>query len=175
MCQEASAKGCFCACSLCYLSANRVAALPLVASVLMFIVCISAFHAMQVPDTFWVCFVSLRATVYWYRTLHCAQINCDGEPMRDTHFSFKVLPQRLRLHMPQPKLLRQPSRVLNTAQQEYHSKINSQLERPARKPRQTLLRHPILQSFLTNGLVLGMGVALTLGVQRFQQRMRSDA
>ena len=107
--------------------------------------------------------------------LQCMQINCDGEPMRATHFSFKVLPQRLRLHMPQPKLLRQPSRVLNTAQLEYHSKMKSQLERPARKPRQTLLRHPVFQSLLTNGLVLGMGVALTLGVQRFQQRIRSDA
>ena len=103
------------------------------------------------------------------------QINCDGEPMRASHFSFKVLPQRLRLHMPQPKLLRQPSRVLNSAQQEYRSKIQSQLERPAKKPRKSLLRHPIVQSILTNGLVLGMGVALTIGVQRFhQQRLRND-
>ncbi len=96
--------------------------------------------------------------------------------MRDTHFSFKVLPQRLRLHMPQPKLLRQPSRLLNTAQQEYQAKINSKLERPARKPKATVWRHPITQSILMNGLVLGVGVALTLGVQRMQQhRARRDA
>lgn len=95
--------------------------------------------------------------------------------MRASHFTFKVLPQRLLLHMPQPKLLRQPSRVLNSAQQEYRSKIQSQLERPAKKPRKTLLRHPIVQSILTNGLVLGVGVALTIGVQRFhQQRLRND-
>ena len=36
------------------------------------------------------------------------QINCDGEPVRDTHFSFSVLPQRLRLHLPHPQLLSQP-------------------------------------------------------------------
>ena len=36
------------------------------------------------------------------------QINCDGEPMRDTHFSFSVLPRRLRLHLPHPQLLSQP-------------------------------------------------------------------
>ena len=90
--------------------------------------------------------------------------------MRDTHLSFKVLPQRLRLHMPQPKLLRQPSRLLNPAQQEYMKKINSDLERPARKPKATLWRHPIVQSILRNGLVLGLGVALALGVQRIQNR-----
>lgn len=103
------------------------------------------------------------------------QINCDGEPMRDTHFSFKVLPHRLRLHMPQPKLLRQPSRVLNPAQQEYREKINSKLVRPERKPKATLWRHPVVQSVLRNGLLLGAGVALTLGVQRMQQhRLRRE-
>lgn len=95
--------------------------------------------------------------------------------MQASHFTFKVLPRRLRLHMPQPTLLRQPSRVLNSAQQEYRSKIQSQLERPARKPKRTLLRHPIVQSVLTNGLVLGMGVVLTIAMQRFQQqRLRND-
>ena len=84
--------------------------------------------------------------------------------MRDTHFSFKVLPRRLRLHMPQPKLLRQSSRILNPAQKEYHEKISSMLERPARKPKRTVWRHPIVRSILTNGLVLGVGVALTLSV-----------
>ena len=100
------------------------------------------------------------------------QINCDGEPMRSTHFSFKVLPRRLLLHMPQPKLLRQPSRILNSGQQKYLDKINSKLERPARKPKATLWYNPIVQSILTNGLVLGMGVVLTLGVQRMQQQQR---
>ena len=104
------------------------------------------------------------------------QINCDGEPMRDTHFSFKVLPHRLRLHMPQPKLLRQPSRVLNSAQQEYLERINSKLERPERKPKATAWRHPVVQSVLRNGLVVGLGVVLTLGVQRMQQhRTRREA
>lgn len=103
------------------------------------------------------------------------QINCDGEPMRATHFTFKVLPQRLRLHMPQPKLLRQPSRVLNPAQRQYRSKIQTQLERPARRPKRTLFTHPIVQSLLTNGLVLGMGVALTIAMQQLhQRRLRSD-
>lgn len=109
------------------------------------------------------------------RELLFMQINCDGEPMRASHFLFKILPQRLRLHMPQPTLLRQPSRVLNSAQQEYRSKIQSHVERPTKEPRQTLLRHPIVQSILANGLVLGMGVALTIGVQRLHQhRLRND-
>lgn len=95
--------------------------------------------------------------------------------MRATHFTFKVLPRRLQLHMPQPKLLRQPSRVLNSAQRQYRSKIQTQLERPARRPKQTLFRHPIVQSLLTNGLVLGMGVALTIAMQQLhQRRLRSD-
>ncbi|KAL3163388.1 hypothetical protein ABBQ32_009773 [Trebouxia sp. C0010 RCD-2024] len=121
------------------------------------------------------CFGSMR--VKWLE-VHCAdglQINCDGEPMRATHFTFKVLPQRLRLHMPQPKLLRQPSRVLNPAQRQYRSKIQTQLERPARRPKRTLFTHPIVQSLLTNGLVLGMGVALTIAMQQLhQRRLRSD-
>ena len=105
----------------------------------------------------------------------CMQINCDGEPMRATHFTFKVLPRRLRLHMPQPTLLRQPSRVLNSAQRRYRSKIQTQLERPAKRPKRTLLRHAIVQSLLTNGVVLGMGVALTIAMQRLhQQWLRSD-
>ena len=33
------------------------------------------------------------------------QVNVDGEPMVDTKFSFKVLPKRLRLHVPEPRLL----------------------------------------------------------------------
>ena len=37
-----------------------------------------------------------------------AQVNCDGEPLRDTHFSFGIVPQRLRLHVPHPQLLSQP-------------------------------------------------------------------
>lgn len=122
------------------------------------------------------CFGSMR--VKWLE-VHCAdglQINCDGEPMRDTHFSFKVLPHRLRLHMPQPKLLRQPSRVLNSAQQEYLERINSKLERPERKPKATAWRHPVVQSVLRNGLVVGLGVVLTLGVQSMQQhRTRREA
>ena len=78
--------------------------------------------------------------------------------------------------MPQPKLLRQPSRVLNSAQQEYLKKINSELERPERKPKATVWRHPVVQSMLRNGLVLGVGVVLTLGVQRMQQhRTRREA
>lgn len=77
--------------------------------------------------------------------------------------------------MPQPKLLRQPSRVLNPAQQEYREKINSKLVRPERKPKATLWRHPVVQSVLRNGLLLGAGVALTLGVQRMQQhRLRRE-
>lgn len=105
------------------------------------------------------------------------QINCDGEPMRDTHFSFKVLPRRLLLHMPQPRLLRQPSRILNMGQQRYLEKINSKLERPSRKPKANMWSNPIVRSILTNGLVLSMGVVLTLGVQKMQQqqRLRQDA
>ena len=34
-----------------------------------------------------------------------AQINRDGEPMRDTSFHFEILPKRLRLHMPRTDLL----------------------------------------------------------------------
>lgn len=98
------------------------------------------------------------------------QINCDGEPLRDTHFSFKVLPQRLLLHMPQPKLLRQPSSVLNTAQQRYKKKMGSQIKRPARKRKASFWHNAIVKSVLTNGLVLGMGVVLTLSVQRIQER-----
>ena len=33
------------------------------------------------------------------------QVNVDGEPMHDTRFRFEVLPKRLRLHVPEPKLL----------------------------------------------------------------------
>ena len=99
--------------------------------------------------------------------------------MHATHFSFKVLPRRLLLHMPQPKLLRQPSRILNSGQQKYLDKINSKLERPAKKPKANIWYNPVVRSILTNGLVLGMGVVLTLGVQRIQQqqqhRLRHDA
>ena len=81
--------------------------------------------------------------------------------------------------MPQPKLLRQPSRILNSGQQQYLDKINSELERPAKKPKASIWHNPVVRSILTNGLVLGMGVVLTLGVQRIQQqqqhRLRHDA
>lgn len=33
------------------------------------------------------------------------QVNVDGEPVYDTNFKFEVLPKRLRLHVPEPRLL----------------------------------------------------------------------
>ena len=77
--------------------------------------------------------------------------------------------------MPQPKLLRQPSSVLNTAQERYKKKMGSQIKRPARKPKATIWGNAIVKSILTNGLVLGVGVVLTIGVQRMQERRSRTA
>lgn len=37
------------------------------------------------------------------------QVNVDGEPMHDTRFRFEVLPKRLKLHVPEPRLLEEAS------------------------------------------------------------------
>jgi len=59
--------------------------------------------------------------------------------------------------MPQPKLLRQPSRVLNSAQQEYLEKINSKLERPERKPKSNCLETSCCTECTKEWIGLGCG------------------
>ncbi|KAK9822273.1 hypothetical protein WJX74_002034 [Apatococcus lobatus] len=100
------------------------------------------------------------------------QINRDGEPMRDTKLQFRILPKRLKVHMPEPSLLKQPSKRGMAAQQAYKQKLASSSsgdgKRPARKEKPPVWQHPIVTAGLKNALVMGLGVVLTVGLQRRQ-------
>ena len=99
------------------------------------------------------------------------QINRDGEPMRDTKLEFRILPKRLKVHMPEPSLLKQPSKRGLAAQQAYKQKLaasSGEGKRPARKENPPVWQHPIVTAGLKNALVMGLGVVLTVGLQRRQ-------
>ena len=93
--------------------------------------------------------------------------------MRDTRLEFRVLPKRLKVHMPEPSLLKQPSKRGMAAQQAYKQKVASSSgdgKRPARKQKPPVWQHPIVTAGLKNALVMGLGVVLTVGVQARQGR-----
>ena len=101
------------------------------------------------------------------------QINRDGEPMRDTKLEFRILPKRLKVHMPEPSLLRQPSKRGMAAQAAYKQKVRSTGEdqRPQRKQKPPVWKHPFVTAGLKNALVMGLGVVLTIGVQKRQGKV----
>ncbi len=100
------------------------------------------------------------------------QINRDGEPMRDTKLEFRILPKRLRVHMPEPSLLRQPSKRGVAAQAAYKHKVanTEQSQRPQRKQKPPIWKHPFVTAGLKTALTMGLGVVVTIGVQKRQGR-----
>ncbi|KAK9802807.1 hypothetical protein WJX73_009820 [Symbiochloris irregularis] len=107
--------------------------------------------------------------------VHCPeglQINCDGEPMRDTKFTFSVLKKRLMVHMPEPKLLRRSSKELKHGEKAFHKKIAHTAKRPF-KHREGFWQKDTVQTPLKYSAAIGVGVALTLGAQRLAARRSS--
>lgn len=100
------------------------------------------------------------------------QINCDGEPLQAKKFLFKVLPKRLRIHMPETNLLAASSDRLERQQKAFKHKVAHATKRPVRKG-QKLWQKPVVQSSLKYTAAVGMGVALTLATQRLRARRAS--
>ena len=92
--------------------------------------------------------------------------------MNETKYIFKVLPKRLMVHMPDPKLLGKKSSEREHGQKQYHKKVEQTKKRPV-KEKPPLWQRPAVSTPLKYSAAIGVGVALTLGAQRFQQRRAS--
>lgn len=100
------------------------------------------------------------------------QINCDGEPLNAEKFTFKVLPKRLCIHMPDPKLLSTSSKDMKKGQQAFHKKVAHATKRPF-KERPAFWQKPTFATPAKYTAAVGVGVLLTLGAQRLHQRRAS--
>lgn len=101
-----------------------------------------------------------------------AQINRDGEPMRAKHYKFDILPQRLKVHVPQTELFcksagkaspRAPVRRQLTQQ------IEARQQKRAVHPVKQVAGHPASRSFLKTTMLVGLGVGI--GAKMQQHRM----
>mmetsp|Transcript_9136 Transcript_9136/g.27450 ORF Transcript_9136/g.27450 Transcript_9136/m.27450 type:complete len:189 (+) Transcript_9136:985-1551(+) len=100
------------------------------------------------------------------------QINRDGEPMRAKHYKFDILPQRLKVHVPQTELFcksagkaspRAPVRRQLTQQ------IEARQQKRAVHPVKQVAGHPASRSFLKTTMLVGLGVGI--GAKMQQHRM----
>ena len=92
--------------------------------------------------------------------------------MHSSKFKFSVLPKRLLVHMPEPKLLRQPSREMKQGQKAFHRKVAHATKRPF-KQREAFWQSPTFTTPMKYSAAVGIGVVLTLAAQRFQHRRAS--
>ena len=107
-------------------------------------------------------------------TIVChTQINCDGEPLNEKKYSFSVLPKRLLVHMPDPKLLAKTTKEMKSGHKAFHKKVAHTAKRPF-KERPAFWQNPAVSTPLTYSAAVGLGVVLTLGAQRLHQRRASE-
>jgi diacylglycerol kinase family enzyme len=96
------------------------------------------------------------------------QINRDGEPMRAAHFNFKIMHNRLELHMPNSELLAHSERK-QSPRERFVSKSTARMQQKPtgfhQQPRR-YFGHPVTQTILRTSLVLGVGIGLGMKLQQ---------
>lgn len=100
------------------------------------------------------------------------QINRDGEPMRAKSFTFKVLPQRLALHVSETELFSKSGGVDSPrapARKQLSRKIEARQQRREQFTAKRVATHPVARTMLKASVLVGIGVGI--GAKMQQHRM----
>lgn len=98
------------------------------------------------------------------------QVNRDGEPTLNTVFRFEVLHHRLKVHMvPNMMLKHKPGQEVIEAYKEYTKHIQKADRPPRHQTRKQM--NPLMLAFLTHSVAIGVGVGVTLLVQKLKSRL----
>lgn len=94
------------------------------------------------------------------------QINRDGEPMRAAHFNFKILTNRLEMHMPNTELLAH-SEDKHSPRRRFVAKSTARMQdKSSGFQPQRIFGHPTTKTILRTSLVLGVGIGLGMKLQQ---------
>ncbi|KAK9807361.1 hypothetical protein WJX73_006241 [Symbiochloris irregularis] len=104
-------------------------------------------------------FGSLRVPSLEVQCKDGLQVNVDGEPMHDTRFKFEIEKGRLKLHVPEPKLLEAVSDDNVKDKAKFLQGLDETEHRPE-KESVPLWQRPVVKKVLQNVFVLAIGVGL---------------
>lgn len=110
--------------------------------------------------------------IKWFWCELNMQINRDGEPMRSKKFTFKVLPQRLSVHVADTELFSK-SRGLESPRapqrKQVSRKIDARQLKREQHPVKRVASHPIARTVLKSSVILGIGIGI--GAKMQQRRL----